>query len=218
MNRLIYKKLWLTAIFTLAALALNVAQADEDTNPFLIEKALDEPAQISLKNITLEEVFFHLSRKIGIEIDLDRAGPALSQLPYGKLTQIASAHLEGLTWRQALTELLKPFALTFQPGSDCIYILGTKDLMRQPRRLNIAELEAIVLLQNTQLDNKSGNLLQQIRTRTNIKFDLFVHGKKLDRIDREDGRRILNQGPFPAGLTLHQYSQRIYRRGKPSTW
>jgi hypothetical protein len=218
MNSLTYKMLWLSAILMLAPWRANVAQADGDSNPLLIEKALDKPAVISLKQITLEDVFLRLSQKMGIEIDLEEAGPALSQLPYGKLTQIESAHIEGLTWRKALAELLKPFSLTFQPGADRIYILGTNDLMRQPERLSISELEAIVLLQNSLLDNKSDNLLQQIRTRTNIQFDLFVHGKKLDRIDREDGRRILNQGPLTAADALDQYSQRIYRRGQASTW
>lgn len=218
MNTRTYRILGFTLLVGIMATTLSPAYGDADINPFLIEKALDGPAQIDLKNITLEDVFTKLGREIGVRIDVQQATVALAQLPYGKLTQIESARLEGMTWREALIELLKPFALTFQIGSDRIYILGTNELMRQPHRLNMAELEALVLLQTTLLDSKSDNLLQQIRTRTNIKFSLFVHGKPLDRIEREDGQRILSRGPLPASVALDLYGQRIFRRGQPSTW
>ena len=127
MNRIIYGLLFLM-------IATNV-YGDGDRHPLLIEKALDEPASIRLKQITLEDVFVRLSQQIGVMIDLEQAGPALDQLPYGRLTQIESAQIQGLSWRNALKELLKPFSLTFQAGNDRIYILGTPELMRQPQRL-----------------------------------------------------------------------------------
>lgn len=194
------------------------ATARADINTVLIERALDEPAKIELQDVTLGDALEQMRRQIGVPVDLEAAQPAFNLLPYGQLSRIESAILQGITWREALGELLKPFALRFTVGDDRLYILGTDDLLRQPRRLNGAELEALVILQNTMLTNKSDNLLRQIRTETNIQFGLIVHGQRQDRVDPQDARALLKAQAAPATNVLTQYARRRFRRGEPATW
>ena len=222
-SKILYKLVASVCIVLCSAAALN---ADDEITALLIEQVLDDPAKIDFNNVTLEEAFVRLGKATGVKFDLEEAAPALAQLPYGKLTRV-SAKLQGITWRQALAEILKPFALTFQPGQDRIYILGTDDLMRQPRRLTHTELEALVLLQNTPLDNRSDHLLRQLNVEVNktlaplniqYEFHLVVHGKRVEEIDRGQAQALLSKVPIPAAQVLHRFSKRIFRRGEPGIW
>jgi len=186
----------------------------------LIEKALDDPAKINFRDISLEDVVENLSKTLGIPIEVDQT--ALAQLPYGQLTMLASVQLQGMSWRDALRELLKPLALTFQPGVDRIYILGTNELMRQPRRLNINELDAIVRLQNTNLNHSEKNLLRQIYQLTRIDFKLIELDRHRDNADQDTVDKILSSFPQPASKVLDLYSRRVlpqeYNLDEPGTW
>ena len=222
-TRILYKLVTWVCIGLCSTAVLN---ADDEITALLIEQVLDDPARIDFKNVTLEEAFVRLSKATGVKFDLEEAAPALAQLPYGKLTRV-SAKLQGITWRQALSEILKPFALTFQPARDRIYILGTDDLMRQPSRLTHTELEALVLLQTTPLDHRSENILRQLNTEVNkrlaplniqYEFHLVVHGKRIEEIDRGQAQALLSKVPLPAAEILHRFSKRIFRRGEPGIW
>jgi len=186
-----------------------------------IEKALDDPAKIDYRNITLEDAFENLHKQLGIPFDVDQT--ALAQLQYGKLTTLSSVKLQGMPWRDALRELLKPLALTFQPGADRIYILGTDELMRQPRRLNLIELDSLVRLQNSNLNDSDKNLLRQIRQITNTSiFRLFEMDNHVEKAHQNTAEQSLSSYPQSAAKVLDLYSRRVlsnkYKQEQPGTW
>jgi hypothetical protein len=207
---------WGLALAVLPAMtAISQAQA---VDPFLIEKALDERADIELKKVTLGQALEQVGRKMGVRIGVESAGPAFAQLPYGHLSEIESAQLQGISWREALTELLKPFSLTYQPGDTKISILGSDDLMRQPRRLTMAELNALVVLQTKTLSNKSDNLLRQLRVTTGIEFGLVQDRLHKDEVDLGPHQTVLTAQPAPASEVLSRYAGTVWRKGESSTW
>ncbi len=202
----------------LCFLASATLLADDDIDADLVQAVLADQATYRANNVTLENVFIGMSQRMGVKIDLKQAVPAFAQLPQGRLMEIESLQFDGLTWRQALNNLLKPFALTHQEGEDSIIILGTPELLRQPRRLTLSELDALVQLQNTSLDFSDDKLVDQMQQRSGLKLRLYVHNKGVKRIDREDVRRVLDAGPENICQALDFYSKRIYRRGEPSVW
>ncbi len=181
----------------------------EASDELFIQKALDSPARINFRNKTIEEVFAQVSKDLGVPLQPEAS--ALDQLPYGKLTQMESVQLEGMAWRDALRELLKPLALMYQVGKDRIYIVGTRELMRQPRRLNLVELSALVTLQNTRLNDSEDELLKQIYQVSKTKFDLIEFGRRKEEADKDIVKDILTKHPEPATQVLDRYSK---RRGK----
>jgi hypothetical protein len=185
----------------------------QQVSAVLIEKALDDPAKIVFTDISLEDAFASLSKSLGIKFDVDET--AMAQLPYGQLTRLSSVQLQGMTWRDALGELLKPLALTFEPGADRIYILGTEELIRQPRRLNIAELDALVRLQNTNLDNREKGLLPQIRRFTGIDFKLIEMDRLRENADEDTTARVLSSLGQPASKVLNLYSRWVLPQENP---
>ncbi len=197
---------------------MPTASQGQTIDPFLIEKVMDDRADIELKKVTLGQALEQVSRKMGVPLDLKSAGPALAQLPYGQLSEIESATLQGITWREALTELLKPFSLTFQTGDKEIHITGSADLMRQPRRLSMAELNALVVLQTKTLSNKSENLLRQLRVTTGVAFGLVQDRRHKDEVDLGKHQTVLTAQPAPASAVLSRYAGTVWRKGESSTW
>ncbi|MCP4713175.1 MAG: hypothetical protein GY869_31480 [Planctomycetes bacterium] len=186
-----------------------------------IEKALDDPAKIDYQNITLEDAFKNLHKQLGIPFEVDQT--ALAQLPYGKLTTLSSVQLQGMPWRDALRELLKPLALTFQPGADRIFIFGTDELMRQPRPLNLIELDSLVRLQNSNLNNSDKNLLRQIRQITNTSiFRLIEIDRHVEKAHPDSVDKSLSSYAQSAAKVLDLYSRRVisgkYKLEQPGTW
>jgi len=186
-----------------------------------IEKALDDPAKINFRNITLEDAFENLRKQLGIPFEVDQT--ALAQLPYGQLTTLSSVQLQGMSWRDALRDLLKPLALTFQPGADRIYILGTEALMRQPRRLNLIELDSLVRLQNSNLNDSDKNLLRQIQQQTNTSiFRLVEMDNLVDKAHPNTVEQSLSSYPQSAAKVLDLYSRRLlsnkYKLDQPGAW
>jgi hypothetical protein len=184
-----------------------------DAAPFLLEKVLDEQAQLTFKEVTLEEAFASLSKTLGVPIETDEA--AIGQLPYGRLTRL-SVQFAGITWREALKELLRPLALRFQTGRDRFYILGSEELMRQPQRLTMLELNALVKLQTTILTDREEKLLKQIRAVTGLNFGLMVGSLRLEEADKDKAERILTAVGQPATQVLDLYGQHKY--GLTTTW
>jgi len=204
-------------IVAIAVLPATIGRAGvDDTKALVIEKVLDEPASINFRNLNLEDAFDRLSKDTGITFDISQAQSAIAQLPYGRLTPL-DAQISGLTWREAIGELLKPLALRFQPGSDRVYIIGTDELIRQPRRLNRVELNAIVQLQNTNLNDSESKLLKQIRQATRLNFGLMVNSERKEKADKDHSKKILSSFPQSANKVLDAYSKRLIRRG-PGTW
>jgi len=187
----------------------------EQAEGALIEKALDGPAAINLTKVTLAEALAEFSGKMAVTIDIDE--PAMGKLPHGRLTELASVQLEDLSWREALSELLKPLALRFQTGQGRIFILGTAELLRQPRRLRLTELDALVKLQNNTLTDEEEKLLKQLREVTGVRFGLVVNGRRREKADRDITKEILNDTHQRATRMLDLYCRALARRG-PMTW
>lgn len=202
----------LLAAMVAAAIVLAGAgfSTGQDTAVLSIEKALDGPAQIAFKDLTLQELRPRLEAAIGVGFELDT--PAVRQLPYGELTTL-NVQISGMAWREALAELLKPMALRYQTGADRIYILGTKDLLNQPQRLNQAELDALVKLQASHLDDSEKQLLKQLQQVTRLKFGLVVNGQRLEKADKDLADDILTDVPEPASRILDLYSRRALGPG-----
>ena len=190
----------------------------QEPTALFIQKALDEPAKIHFRNKTLEEVFAQVGKDLGIALQPEMS--ALDQLPYGQLTQLESVELEGMAWRDALRELLKPLALTYQVGQDRIYILGTPELMRQPRRMNLVELSALVTIQNTRLNDSEDKLLKQIREVSKTNFNLIEFGRQVDKAEKDIAEDILTKSPEPAPKVLDAYSRQRGRQQRilDATW
>lgn len=174
-----------------------------------IQKALHSPATIHFQNITLENAIAKVSASLGVPLEPEPS--ALNQLPGGPLLLIESVQLEGMTWRDALRELLEPLSLTYQVGTNQIYILGTPELMRQPRQLNLMELNALVTLQTIQLNDSEDNLLKQIRELSKLPFEWIEFGDWEEKAEKDITERILTKHPTPAVQVLDRYSR---SRGK----
>lgn len=209
------RSLMITIIFY-AILVSATAFSQVPDNSMLIEKALDDPAQINFRNVSLEEAFDKLGKTIGVKFDVEPA--ALGQLPYGRLTELSAVQLQGMAWRDALGELLKPLALRFQTGKDRIYILGTVELMRQPQRLNLVELDALVKLQNSNLNDGEDKLLEQIRQVTGISFGLIENGRRREKADEDLAKKILGRLPQPASEILDLYCKKVFGSDAPASW
>ena len=102
----------------------SVVSADP-TQMLLIEKALDDPAEISLTRVTLDDALRDMSSAIGVSFEEDEM--AAGKLPYGHLTPLEAVQFQGVTWREALTELLRPLALRCQVGRDASTYWGQKN-------------------------------------------------------------------------------------------
>jgi len=190
----------------------------QENSPPQIEQVLNQPAKIDFRNITLEDAFDRLSESIGVKFSLDPS--AMAQLPFGSLTQLSAVQLQGMSWRDALKELLKPLALTFQTGSNQIFILGTEELLRQPRKLNLVELDALVRLQNSNLSDREENLIKQIREETRSNFALIEFGKPREKTDEDCSEDSLSKIPQPANKVLNIYCRELGKEEKVSdaTW
>lgn len=208
--RIPWRALLVLTVGQMTAASVCVGQAQPSSTAVLIEKALDEPGKVVFQEVTLDKAFGRLGRDLGVTLDLD-AG-ALGQLPHGEYT-VLSAQIEGLTWREALAELLRPLALRFEVGEDRVYIVASRELARQPQRLNRVELDALTKLQNSYLDNSQKNLLKQLREVTGLQFSLVAHGERRDKSDANVVWQILKETPQRANEVLDSYS-RVYN----GTW
>jgi len=209
-------KVWFAALA--AAALLGATAPGEELSAVTVEKVLEDAAQINFKEISLEEAFANLEKTTGIPLDTSQARTAIGLLPFGHLTEI-TATLQGMSWRSALQELLKPLALRFQPGPDRIFILGTDDLLRQPRRLQLSELNALVRLQTTTVDSGEKKLMKQLRLVTGLPLGLVEQGQRKEEVDKDIAEKILSSTPQPAGKVLDLYCKRLARSSQgEATW
>ncbi|MBN1846008.1 MAG: STN domain-containing protein [Sedimentisphaerales bacterium] len=199
-------------------LAASITPAASEPTALLIQKSLDGPAAINFQNITLAAAFDQVGR--ALEVPLEPEQSALDLLPYGELTQLQSVQLQGMSWRDALRELLKPLALTYEVGQDRIFIIGSAELKRQPRRLNMIELAALVSLQTAPLNDSEDKLLKQIRQITQTNFNLVEFGRRAEEAEKDIAEKILTRAPQPASQVLDRYSNRLghEQRVSDATW
>ncbi len=178
-----------------------------DPGAVTLEAKLDGKAEIQLKNVTLREAFDRIEQKTGIVFSLDSARGAIELLPYGEQTQI-SATLEGMAWRAGIRDILKPLALTYELGENQVYILGTKELSQQPKRLGLEELNAIVKLQQITLTRREEKILRQIEQVSGISFGVILNGERRKELDDDIAETILTNHPQRATEVLDLYANR----------
>lgn len=183
-------------------------------NEQLMQQALDQTSQISFSDITLEEAAAQISQRLGVPIELDPA--AVAQLPHGHATRLA-IRMEGISWREALTELLKPLALEFQAGRDRIYVVGSEELMRQPRRTTIAELDALVKLKQTRIVAGEMDFFDQLEQLGGTKFAMEIDGQMQSDLPRVMIKRLSNGMPVSAARLLDLYGKDRFKN-QPFTW
>ena len=203
-----------TGLIVLALLLAGTLWAQPKTTQN-VEKILNERANFSLKDITLEDAFNELGKQMGITVRSDDA--ALDMLPYGRQTRLNAVQFQGSTWRKGISELLKPLALRFEPGDKQILILGTDELMRQPDRLNLAELNTLVKLQNGGVNNQEKDLLKQLGQITGVNLGLVLESQRKDNFDPEVTRQILTTANQSAMRALDAYA-RLISISYPMTW
>ena len=170
-----------------------------------IEKKLDATASIVFENVTLREALVRLGQEAGLAMEIDEQ--ALSQLPHGAETQLAAVHLEGISYRDALGELFRPFALQFEAGDDRVYVLGSDELMRQPRRLKREELDALVRLKEAMLTASEKDLLVVLEEKTGIAFGLVQRGQMLDTADEKWLKHCWAQKAQSGATVLDTYAR-----------
>ncbi len=172
-----------------------------------IEEKLDQPVELTLRHVTLTEALTQLSQAMKVPFNVDKV--AIEQLPRGGRTQLNLVQFPNIPWREALREFFKPLALRFEVGDGQIMILGTVELMRQPRRLNMVELDALRRLQNSKLKRGETRLLQQLRDVAGfMRFALVEEGQRQEKVDDAVAQEVLTSAPQLATVVLDLYSQR----------
>ena len=171
-----------------------------------IEEKLDNPVDLTLHHVTLTEALEQLSQAIEVPFSVDNV--AIEQLPRGGRTQLNLVQFPNIGWRAALRGFLKPLALQCRVGDGQIMILGTDELMRQPRRLNMVELDALQRLQNSKLSRGDSPLLKQLRDVTGFtQFTLVEEGLRQEKADQAIADKVLTDAPQSATQVLNLYSQ-----------
>lgn len=107
----------------------------------LIEQALDEPAQITLENVSLSDAIARVTEQSGVRLMM--APHVMDLLPHGGDTVIQKAELANVPLRRGLTELFGPLGMTLQVQDDHVAIVPKTALFVLGRPATWAELELL---------------------------------------------------------------------------
>lgn len=110
----------------------------------LILEALDEPASLNVSNTPLGEVFQILQGKTGVRITM--SPKAVARLPHGANTAVDLETKGSLPLRDLLTEMLRPFGLTYIVRDREIEVVAKPAVKRIGRRASWSELETMRML------------------------------------------------------------------------
>jgi hypothetical protein len=130
----------LFAILSLG-MAASVSLADMRA---LIEQALDEPAAITLDNITLGDAIAVLTDQTGVTLRMPPDVMAL--VPHGDQTLIREVQIANMPLRQGLVELFGPLGMTFVVHDAYVEIVPKEALRCLARPATWVELDALVEL------------------------------------------------------------------------
>lgn len=126
----------------------------------LIEQALDEPAQITLENVSLSDAIARVTEQTGVRLVM--APHVMDLLPHGGDTVIQKAELANVPLRRGLNELFGPLGMTFEVQNDHVAIVPKTALFVLGRPATWAELELLHQLGSMQpgLDTEALNTLR----------------------------------------------------------
>ena len=203
-----------SALALTMALALAAGCWAQDGAVNVLE-ALDSPAELELKDVTLADALDQVGQAMGVPVSVDPE--ALRQLSHAGETRLAQVRLLGMSWSDALRELLEPMLLTYEPATDNIYVTGARALMRQPEPVNSFEREALVALERAGLTATSDKLLGQIRKATKLEFALVENGRRRGEADDDIVEDILTKLPQSGTQVLNEYSRQVIPGGD-GTW
>jgi len=117
----------------------------------LIERALDEPVDISVASMPVVQAFEKLSAETGIVVTIDP--PACELLPYGLDTPI-SVEVRHTTLRDGLTRLSRQLGMNWEATDAGVRMFASKPLRRIGRRATVGELTLMSELAAMQLPDE----------------------------------------------------------------
>jgi hypothetical protein len=135
----------------LVATALLQAQPSEG----MIQKHLDTPVTIDVKNRPIGEVFWKLTQQSKLRFRVHE--DTLAALPYGEQTHM-DLHVSGATLREALPQILHPHGLTWRLEDGVVQIVPHETLYRMNRRATFDEIQLLGQLLTTRLSASGGDV------------------------------------------------------------
>lgn len=132
----------------LICLLLLPTVGDSDVNA-LVRAALDQPTQLVVENLPLNDAFDQIVADTGVQISI--AQKTLDLLPYGKNTRL-NVEVRNVPLRQGLAAMCAPLGLTFEIKGRGVELLPTAQLSSLCRRATFDELETLALLYRTPID------------------------------------------------------------------
>lgn len=134
-------------LLAIAAVLMPALQADPGRRG-LIEQALDEPARISLENVTLYNAVEQISDQTGVRVVMRPEVMALT--PNGEATIINKVDIANLPLREGLTRLFKPLGMQFVVRDGQVEVVPHSVLERMMRPVTWAELDTLSWLSSLQ--------------------------------------------------------------------
>jgi hypothetical protein len=131
----------------LSLLILPTAALAEDSSA-LINQALDKDVKLDVDGV-LPTVIKAIEDQTGVPIKTD--SDVYDLLPWGDQTNV-SARIENQTLREALTAICHKLGLTYEVGTQTIYLEAMPALSRLGRRATVQELGALDMLSSTTIE------------------------------------------------------------------
>ena len=93
----------------------------------LIEQALDEPAQITLKEITLRDAIQAITEQTGVKIVM--VPEVMDMVPHGPDTLVREIVIADMTLREGLTGLFASLGMTFVVQNGFVEVIPKEELL-----------------------------------------------------------------------------------------
>lgn len=152
-----------------------------------VQKALDKPVQLDVKDVPITQIFKKLGEQTGLKFDLPE--DTLALLPYGDQTRL-NVKIKDMNLREALSQMLCRQGLQWNVQEDVIRIVPKEGLYRLGRRATFEELRQLGILYYAELQPtaKGGAVLKQIRDLTgNSKLNFsFPSGADKDALTQAE--------------------------------
>jgi hypothetical protein len=132
-------------IFSLLILPASAIAEDSSA---LINQALDKDVKLQVDGV-LPTVIKAIEDQTGVPIKTD--SDVYDLLPWGDQTNV-SARIENQTLREALTAISRKLGLTYEVGTQAVYLEPMPALSRLGRRATVQELGALDLLSSTPME------------------------------------------------------------------
>lgn len=146
----------------------------------LIEQALDQQVDITIKNQPLSSALGLIGEKTGVKLTI--APDVVELLPYGSQTTVASATLKNVSLRQGLTGMLSNLAMRFRVRDSDVAVEPIEALRRICRKATWTELKHLNKLIKTPWSQQAAGELPihyQIRTSADPAKELMAQAARI---------------------------------------